>query len=72
MKPFAVTGHPNARGEALYRARNDLGLWRENAARLLGITPHELSALETGRAVFEDPADWERAVDVWKKQKARL
>lgn len=53
---------PHPRGDALRAARVDVSLGLRDAAKILGVTPVDLSAVEHGRASFASDAEWDRAL----------
>jgi hypothetical protein len=55
----AYPEHP--RGQALAKLRRDHSISLGNAARLLALTPEQLSGLEHGRYRFIDESEWDKA-----------
>lgn len=52
---------PSPRGEALRAARIAAGLTLRHGARLLGISPTQLSGLQEGSLVLASEAEWDEA-----------
>lgn len=55
---------PNPHGEALARLRKASAIGLSTAARLLALTPEQLSGIERGRYRFAEEAEWEKAATI--------
>lgn len=63
----STTEQSRMRGASLRAERERLGLRLGPGARLLNLTPGQLSQVELGRDVFVQPSDYLAAREVWAK-----